>query len=133
MAAYSLLSEKVEAGGELARRFNTRMPVEAAFWLKTGDDDYEYLYLATDEVDKGHLDLGYGEVRRISDQLQSIYLDPFLVKLIGKDDPLTKAAVAKNNRFGNDNLGTRMGSHMFGDTFIEYGYLYPQNLQAAGH
>ncbi len=132
MAQDALLKEAIDDGADLARQFNDIMPVKAAFWLKVSDDEHRCLYLATEKVDDGRLDLAYGEVLRLAQQMNSIYLDPFEIKLIGTQDPLTKAAVHFNNRFPNENLGTRMGSHLFGGVNIDDGYLYPSNLQAAG-
>lgn len=132
MAQNLLLREQIDAGAELVREFHTYMPVRAAFWLTIPEDYYRYLYIATEGVDEGKLDLGYDEVLRLGQAMNSIYLDPFHVKLIGTQDSLAKAAVAKNERSDSEALGTRMGSHMFGGVFIEDGFLYPVNLQAAG-
>ncbi len=132
MAQNSLLNEEVVAGAELARQFNDYMPVKAAFWLKIHEDAQRYLYISTQGVDEGKLDLAYGEVLRLGQKMGSIFLDPFHVKLIGTQDPLAKAAQAMHDRFAGDNLGTRMGGHMFGGSFIDEGYLYPTNLEAAG-
>jgi len=79
MDTWSLVSEEIDAGAELAREFDKFKPVSAAFWLKASDDDQRYLYVASEEIDDTNFDLAYGEVLRLAAKMHSIYLDPFRV------------------------------------------------------
>jgi hypothetical protein len=127
-----LVIEEIDAGAELAREFDKYEPVTVAFWLKAGDEDYRYLYLASDRIDDTNFDVAYGEVLRLADKMQSIYLDPFRVKLINADHPLAKAAVEINHRFPA-RIASRFGATTFGGISVEEVYIYPSPLPAAVH
>ena len=125
-----LVSEEIDAGAELARGFAAHRPVEAAFWLKASDDEHRYLYLASDRIDDANLRAAYGEILRLASTMQSPYLDPFRVKLVGSGDPLAKAASEINERFPS-RLGTRLGGQPFGGTIIDDAFIYPSPMAAA--
>ena len=129
-----LLMEEITIGAELARQFHEFTPVQAAFLLQVAEDEYRYLYLATEAInDGGKLGLAYEEVIRLARELDSFYLESNHVKVIGTDNPMAQAAIAMNDRYGNHKLGIRIGSQMLGDVYAANGFLYPANLQAVGH
>lgn len=121
------MKEEIDAGEELIREFDKFAPVKAAFWLKASDDDHRYLYIASDRITDANITVGYGEVLRLAPPMQSLYLNPFRVKLISADHPLAKAAVEIHDRF----LGQRpmrFGGTIFGGAAVDDLYIYPSPL-----
>jgi hypothetical protein len=124
-----LVIEEIDAGAELAREFDKYEPVKVAFWLKASDKEHRYLYIASERIDGTNIDVAYGEVLRLTDKMQSPYLDPFRVKLISAGDPLAKAAVEVNKRFPS-RMATRFGGKSFGGISVDDVYIYPSPLPA---
>ena len=122
-----LVIEEIDAGAELAREFDKYEPVKAAFWLKAADEDQRYLYIASERIDDTNFDVAYGEVLRLAEKMQSIYLDPFRVKLLGVDDPLSRAVVDIHQRFPG-RMATRYGGRTFGGISVNEVYIYPSPL-----
>jgi hypothetical protein len=125
----SLVMEEIDAGAKLVREFNNYNVVKVAFWLKASDDEYRYLYIASDQIDDSNFDLAYGEVLRLTSQMHSLYLNPFRVKVIGTDDPLARAAVDIQKRYPG-RFATRFGGTMFGGIFVDEVYIYASPLPA---
>ncbi len=132
MDTWSLVSEEIEAGAELAREFDKFKPVNAAFWLKASGEDHWYLYIASKKIDDSNFDLAYGEVLRLAGKMHSIYLDPFRVKVISGNDPLAKAAINIHNHFPG-RMATRFGGKTFGGVGVDDVYIYPSPLPAPVH
>jgi len=124
-----LVSEEIDAGAELIRRFDKYMPVQAAFWLKAADENFWYLYIASDRIDDTNFDLGYGEVLRIAGEMKTPYLDPFRVKLIPADNPLARAATDLHKRFPG-NTPIRFREQTFGGMPATEVYVYPAKVEA---
>ncbi|HUG90218.1 MAG TPA: hypothetical protein VML55_05265 [Planctomycetaceae bacterium] len=124
-----LVMEEIDAGAELARRFNDYAPLKAAFWLKVAPDQQRYLYIASDAINDTNFDRAYGEVFRILSQMRTPSLDPFRVKVIGGDNPLARAAVDIHNRFPAP-LASRLRDTEFGGVIADDVYLYPSPLPA---
>jgi hypothetical protein len=121
--------EEIDAGAELVREFDKYAPVKAAFWLKAGDEDYRYLYIASEQIDGANIDVAYGEVLRLADKIASPFLDPFRVKLLNASDPLAKAAAEVNERFAG-RMATRFGGRSFGGVSVDDVYIYPSLVHA---
>jgi hypothetical protein len=119
-----LVTEETDAGAELVRRLQKSMPIETAFWLNPSADGKWELIIATSEVDAGNYDNGYGEILRLVQEMRTPYIDPFQVRLIGSDDPLTKAAVEMNRKFPGP-VPTRFRGKYFGGVPVEEVYIYP--------
>ncbi len=126
-----LVMEEIDAGAELVREFDRYRPVKAAFWLKISDENQRYLYISSDQIDDTNFDIAYGEVLRLTGTIRSPYLDPFRVKVIGGDDPLTLAAVQVNRLFPGP-MASRFGSKLFGGVFVDDGYIYQLPLSVNG-
>ncbi len=122
----ALVTEEIDAGKELVAKFSTFMPVEAAFWLNPSDDGRWALYIASPEVDDARLDIAYGEVLRIVHDMNTPFLDPFQVKLVGSSHPLASAAVEINRKFPGL-MPSRFRGSNFGGTGVEEVYLYPSH------
>jgi hypothetical protein len=88
-----LVSEQIDAGEWLIREFSKSIPVQAAFWLRERDSDQWYFYLASNQINDSNFDHAYGEVLRIVRPQQSLWIDPFQVKVVGMDAPVAKAAL----------------------------------------
>src|SRR5438046_2269214 len=94
-----LVNEQIDAGAELASRFDKYVPVKTAFWLKPSEESPWSLYIASDQINDTNRALGYSEVLRIAREMHNPYLDPFQVKLIPADDPLAGAVLAFHARY----------------------------------
>jgi len=124
-----LVIEEIEAGAELIRRFQQYMPVEAAFWLNPSEEGRWALYIASLQMGVANYDLGFAEILRLVHDMQTPYIDPFQVRLIGSDDPLAKAAVETNRRFPGP-VPTRFRGKNFGGLPVEEVYIYPASRLA---
>jgi hypothetical protein len=122
-----LVSEETEAGAELVRRFHAHMPVTAAFWIKPIDDGRWMLCIASDKIDDANYDLGHGEVLRLAQEMKSPYIDPFQVKLLRADDPLTLAALDIHRRYPGRSA-TWFGGKEFGGMSVERTYICPTSV-----
>ena len=120
----TLLSEETDAGAKLAIRFNEYMPVETAFWLNPLDEGRWLLYIASAEITDSNISDAYGEVIRIVTEMETPYLDPFQVTLIGSDHRLAKAALEINRRYPSP-MANRIRGTRFGGVGVEEVYLYP--------
>ena len=120
----ALVTEEIDAGAELVRRFSQYLPVNIAFWLKTPDEERHYLYLASDRIDDTNFDVAYGEVLRVSGQMTTLYLDPFQVRVVSADHPLARAAIDIFTRFPSP-MATRLRGTMFGGRYVDEVYIYP--------
>jgi len=121
--------DEINAGAELVREFDKYEPVKVAFWLKAGDDEYRYLYIASEGIEAGNKTAAYIEVLRLADKIQSPFLDPFRVKLLTAKDPLAEAAAEVNERFAG-RMATRFGGRSFGGVSVDDVYIYPSPLPA---
>ncbi len=118
-----LVTEEIEAGADLVRRFDAYKPIKVAFWLKVAEDASRYLYLASDDIGSEDIRTDYGEVSRLAGEMRNPYLDPFRVKLIGGKTPLAKAIA---DLFQHGVARTMHRDRIFGDTYACEVYLYPQ-------
>ena len=119
--------DEIEAGAELIKEFSCYAPVKVAFWLREGDDDYRYLYLASDRIDESNRGLAYKELLSIIDKHRSIYLDPSRIQLISGNDRFALAAIQISEKYA-DSLGASLRSIPFGDQYIADAYVYPSPL-----
>jgi len=117
--------EETEAGAELIRRFQEYMPVDAAFWLNPSEEGGWALYIASPQMDVANFDLGFAEILRLVHEMQTPYIDPFQVRLIGSDDPLAKAAIESNRKYPGP-MPTRFRGKSFGAVPVEEVYIYPR-------
>jgi hypothetical protein len=125
-----LVADEVDAGAELVQAFDKAYPVKAAFWLKASDDELRYLYIASDSITDSNLGQAYREVLRLAHQMQTPYLDPFRVKLIGGNNPLAIAAAQKRSA---GPFRTRVGGGIFGGTTVDEVFLYPASDHVAAN
>ena len=101
-----LVTEQIDAGSRLIKAFDRYAPVQAAFWVKEGEDGQWFLYLASDRIDDSNFDLAYGEVIRLLGTGPHLWLDPNngaviatgLATVLGEADPANADAYAANAR-----------------------------------
>jgi len=118
-----LVTEQIEAGEWLIHEFEKRIPVQAAFWLRERDSDVWFLYLASDQINDSTIDRAYREVMRIVQPPQSLWLDPFQVKVVSADSAVAKAAVDRMKKYGN-RFGTYYPGREFGGLSVDEAYIY---------
>jgi hypothetical protein len=119
-----LVTEQIEAGQRFIEEFESRYPVQAAFWLKATEDSFWYLYVVSDRITDENFDVAYGEVLRLSQRMKYPNFDPFRVNVIGVENPLAKAALEIYRRYP-EGVPARAGVGMFGLRGAEGVYLYP--------
>jgi hypothetical protein len=130
MDTNTLVTEEIDAGAELIRRFQDSMPVEAAFWLNPSEEGRWALYIVSPRIDVASFDLGFAEILRLVREMQTPYIDPFQVRLIGSDDPLAKAAIEANRKYPGP-TPTRVRGRGFGGVPVEEVYIYPKKSLAS--
>jgi hypothetical protein len=124
MDSGSLVNEQIEAGARFLSEFQRYAPIRAAFWLKDSEESNWNLYIASEQITDQNIDLAYGEVARITDEMQDPWLDPFQVKVIGVQHRLAKAALDVLRRFPKG-ASPRLYATQFGGLSAAAVYLYP--------
>jgi hypothetical protein len=128
MGQSPLVTEHIDAGLELARRFNDTYPVRAAFWLKESEDSPWYFHLASDRINDTNFDLAYREVVRLVGQGSRMWLDSSDVKVLGMSHPLAKAVFEITQKYPGI-LPTRLRNRLPpAGPSIEEAYIYPNPL-----
>ncbi len=95
-----LVIEEIDAGAELVRSFHEYMPVDTAFWLNPLADGGWALYIASPGMNVAKYDLGFAEILKIVRELQTPYLAPSQVRLVGSDDPMIAVVDGTNQATG---------------------------------
>ncbi|OJW08363.1 MAG: hypothetical protein BGO49_13275 [Planctomycetales bacterium 71-10] len=124
------MSEEIQAGERLLREFDAYEPVHVAFWMRKSDEDERYLYIASDRINSGNIDVAYSEALRVAQKLGSPYMNPFRIKLINSSDRLARAAIVERDRFPAP-LPARLGGKSFGGVDAADVYIYPAFDHAA--
>jgi len=119
-----LVIERIDAGMEFIDRFNERVPVRAAFWMKASEAGRWYLYVASDKIDESTKESFYPEISQVVREMGNPNLDQFQVRLLGSDDPLARAAIDIHQRFVA-RVPTRVSGRDFGGLSVEEVYIYP--------
>lgn len=130
MAQASLVREEIDAGAEFVRAFDAYAPVRAAFWMKLSDESMRYLYIASDQINDANTAKAYGEVVRLLQLLDSMYLDDYPVKLINSGHPFAQSAIRVQELLPRRS-GNRFRELLVGDAIAEDVYIYPNPLPAA--
>lgn len=125
----SLVNEATDAGADLIRRFQRFKPVELAFWLRPSEESRWSLYIASEGINPTNIDIGFGEILRLVDELRTPYIDPFQVRLIGVGDPLAQAAAEINKKYPGP-MANRLRGKSFGGIDVDEVYVYPSRTIA---
>lgn len=118
-----LVTELIDVGAEFLQEFNNCRRVAVAFWLIPFESDHPYLYVASDKIDDGNLNVAYGEVLQILNGEGRLWLDPFQVKLVNSADPVAHDAIAIRDR-RPANVPTHYNGSSIGGTSIDGAYIY---------
>jgi hypothetical protein len=118
-----LVSEQINAGADLVRRFDAEYkPVQSAFWLKDYDDGEWRLYLASDQIDDTNFHLAYSASNRLLGRGPHLWLDPFQVRVTGTGTPLVKDVLDIQQKYPgllpNRLRQIRLGGEMYQEAFI---------------
>ncbi|HTU22031.1 MAG TPA: hypothetical protein VMG10_28590 [Gemmataceae bacterium] len=121
-----LVGQQIDAGMRFLEEFNKCYPVQFAFWLRE-EDDFLYLYIASEQITDENIDVAYGEAGRIGRANPDPWLDIFQVKVRGADNPLVKGVAEIYQRY----LG-RAPIHLYNQAFagaqVEELYIYPSPI-----
>jgi hypothetical protein len=112
-------------------------PVEVAFWGKPTEDDKWYLYLATPVVEQTDKREAYLHLQEVMRRTPDLWIDPWDVKVIGMNDPMTSAVIellkakAASTSFAamppKPYPGmTRFSGSTLGGISMDGAYIYPQ-------
>jgi hypothetical protein len=93
MGEAALVAEAVAAGQEFVRRFGAVIPVAAAYWQTRPEADGWKFVIASDRFVSGRVGTAYADVIRIANELNSPYLDPYQVELVGLHDRTARAVL----------------------------------------
>ncbi|MGH7169514.1 MAG: hypothetical protein ACRELG_04465 [Gemmataceae bacterium] len=124
-----LVSQQIDAGMRFLEEFNKCYPVQLAFWLRE-EDDFHYLYMASEQITDENFDVAYGEAARIGIANPDPWFDIFQVKVRGTDDPLVKGVAEVYQRYRG-----RAPIHLFNEAFpgtmimAEELYIYPSPIR----
>jgi hypothetical protein len=127
MDTIPLVTEHIDAGAELIHRLQEHVPVEAAFWLNPADDGRWVLYIVSPSFGVARYDLYFTEMFRLVQEMQTPYIDPFRVRLIGSDDLLARAAIEANRMYPGS-IPIRIWGKNFGGDEVEEVYIYPNKI-----
>lgn len=95
----ALVKERLEAGEEFAREFNTHYPVAVAFWFFPAESERWYFYLASPEITDGKRRLAYRAVSECGALLRSPWLESGDVRILSATDPLSAAIIAVRDQY----------------------------------
>jgi hypothetical protein len=128
MDSSELVEFQIEAGHRLITRLvQDGFEVTAAFWMKTAEEGYWFLYIATPLVEQKGLAGSYRLLQASIQQLEGIPLSLSDVKSVGVENPITKDVMGILGRHPG-RLATRYGRKQLGSVTIEGAYIYPDYL-----
>jgi hypothetical protein len=120
-----LVMDEIQAGGEFVRRIQSYLPVKAAYWLRTDEDEGRYLYVALDGLASENLGAAYDEVLRITQDMKDHYINPFDIKLVPADEGVARAVQDFYRRFPGRVPPPRFNERSIAGTPIVEMYIYP--------
>ena len=120
-----LVNEQIDAGRKFAEEFNAYQAVDVLFWLNPADSSEWLLYLASQAINDGNLEIAYGEVLRLVGSGRQMWLDAFQIKLINSDDALAQRAKEIRDRRPAA-LATRYNGTSIAGVPVGGAYIYPR-------
>jgi hypothetical protein len=120
MAKTLLVSVDIEGGLALLRALDAaKIRVSVAVWVHTEEYSSWNLVLSSRQLYQG----GYELVRRATDAAGMNVLDTPPIMILSMNDPFIRDL---RRRYANrkDVEGMRLGGQMFGDRYVEDGYVY---------
>lgn len=115
----------IDAGQRLIRRLvQDGFNVDAAFWSKTADDIFWILYIASPVVDGKGPAGAYSDLQASLQHLEGIPVSLSDIKLIGREDPITRDVTNLLTRHPG-RLPIRYAGKRLGNIIIDDAYIYP--------
>ena len=131
MDTNALVEFQIDAGQRLIVQLTRDgFRVEAAFWVKTEEEGIWFLYIASPIVEETGLAGAYRVLQLSLQRLQGIPLSLSDIKLIGRDNPITRDVLATLARF-HGAIATRLSGKQLGGVSVEEAYIYPAYLFSA--
>ncbi len=126
MDQITLVENRIDDGTKLIEELEKAgIPVTAACWIKTDDDEQWYLYVASPIVDDQGPVAAYRRVHSIIRQMPGgFWIDPFEVRLLGANDPVAQAVLESDEKHPA-RIATRYKRPTLGGISIEAAYIYP--------
>ena len=118
------VAEQIETGAKFLAEFEKKTRASTVFWLRTGEEDTWYLYIASDEWNDTNRDVPYREVLRIAREFRDRKFDPFQVKVITLSHPLAKGAIDFQQQFSGK-TAMRLRGRNFAGFRVDEAYIYP--------
>lgn len=123
----TLVGDEISDGRRFIERFAADgNSVQAAFWVKTDEDQLWFLYLVTDLVDREGPAAAYRAVNESLDKVGECWITSSEIKVIGPGNPIAKDVSAIMNRYPG-RLPTRYSGRILGSMSVEQVYIYPPN------
>ncbi len=124
----TLVENEIADGRRFVERFAADgNPVQAAFWVKTAEEDSWFLYLATDLVDKEGPAFTYRAVHASLGKLDESWMTSSEIKVISPNNPIAREVLAVMSRYPG-RLATRFGGKQLGPLLVEQTYIYPKHF-----
>lgn len=121
----ALVGDEISDGRRFIERFAADgNSVEAAFWVKTDEDELWFLYVVTDLVD---LEGPAAAYRAINESLKNVgecWITSSEIKAIGPRNPTAKDVLAIMARYPG-RLPARFGGRTLGSMSVDQLYIYP--------
>jgi hypothetical protein len=117
--------DEIQAGADFVRRIQSYMPVKAAYWLRTDEEEGRYLYVALDGLTSENLGDAYDEVWRISRDSKQHYINPLDIKLVPADDRVARAVQDFYRHFPGRIPPPRFNERSVGGMPVVEMYIYP--------
>ena|SRR5438105_2671544 len=126
MDQIALVDRRIDDGQRLVQQLlRDNFDVTVAFWLKTSEEDWWHLYVATKVVDeRGPLE-AYRALQASLQQLPSTTVSLTDVKVIGTSSPITRDVLKIQNRYSGTAPFRFSGVTHFGGITVEDALIYP--------
>lgn len=123
----TLVTDQVYDGRRFVEQFAADgNPVQAAFWVKTAEDEDWYLYVASDLFEREGPAAAYRAVHASLQKIGESSLSSSEIKVIGPSDPLAKDVLALLSRLPARSV-TRLGTRTLGSIAVEQVIVYPHH------
>jgi hypothetical protein len=95
----TLVDPRIKAGAEFLIKLQQKFTLLGAFWLEAPGATGADLLVVAKEITDENIDVGYGEVLRIAQEMNNPWLDVFQVKLVDARDPLVQDVMKVYDRY----------------------------------
>ena len=129
MDQVSLVDRRIDDGQRLALELvRDKFDVTAAFWVKTSESGWWYLYIASRVVDKEGPASAYRRLQKTLGRLPGTTISLTDVKVIGASNPTTRDVLKLQKRYPERTPIPYHGAQL-GGIGIDEAYIYPPPLK----